>query len=272
MEITELNKRKIFKHSHELNVCTNNLSALALDIFYTIISQIKNEDTEFNLYKVKITDLEEALNTKEKEERPYQLNRKSLESACEILMNQKVRLTTEDKTEILQWFNRSVINIKDQTIELELSSHLKDHLLNLQKYVKGDLTSFLKLKSVYSKKIYTLACQFKSTGFLIKSVNDLNEILDTPDSLTNNYSDFKRRVLIQAQEDINDKTDLKISFSEIKTKKAVTEIKFLIKEKKTKETKIKEKNNVVDSKKQLIETIDKSEYDLLMSKLNELKK
>ena len=101
MEITELNKRKIFKHSHELNVCTNNLSALALDIFYTIISQIKNEDTEFNLYKVKITDLEEALNTKEKEERPYQLNRKSLESACEILMNQKVRLTTEDKTEII---------------------------------------------------------------------------------------------------------------------------------------------------------------------------
>lgn len=247
MEITELNKRKVFKHSHELNICTNNLSALALDIFYTIISQIKKEDKEFNSYKIKITDLEEALNTKDKEDRPYQLNRKSLESACEILMNQKVRLTTEEKTEIFQWFNRSIVNIKDQTVELELSPHLKDHLLNLQKYVKGDLTSFLKLKSVYSKKIYTLACQFKSTGFLIKSVDILNEILDTPESLSNNYSDFKRRVLIQAQEDINEKTDLKISFTEIKTKKAVTEIKFLIKEKKIKENYVEKSNNFVDS-------------------------
>ncbi|WP_326493425.1 replication initiation protein [Clostridium tagluense] len=44
------------------------------------------------------------------------------------------------------------------------------------------------------------------------------------------YNDFKRKVLLQAQKEINlDKTDISLDFKEIKTGRKVTSIKFYIK-------------------------------------------
>jgi plasmid replication initiation protein len=236
MNIEKLTDRKVFKHSHELNISTLNLTSIALDIFYIIIAQIKNEDTELNTYLIRISDLEDSMKC---DNDKYRLNRKLLIGACDLLMEKKVRFTTKDTVESFQWFNKSKIDFSNQTIELELSQYLKEHLINLKKYVKGDLTSFLKLKSTYSKRIYTLACQYKIMGSFELKVSFLNEMLDTPDSIVEKYSSLKQRVLEQSKKDINEFTDLNIDYSEIKTGRSVTSIKFKVTTKQKKESEVK---------------------------------
>lgn len=229
MELDKLNNRKIFKHSNELNVCTLNLSSLAYDIFYIIIAQIKQEDTELNTHKIKISDLEkiikESLNNKS-----YRLDKQLLIGACDLLLEQKVKFVNKDSYDSFTWFNR--ISFNKNIITLELSPYLKQYLISVKsQYTMGDLNSFLRLKSVYSKRIYAMACQIKSMKNCSYSLDFLNKVLNTPISISNKYSSFKQRVLEQAKKDINMLTDLNIEYTEIKNGKAVESIKLTIEEK-----------------------------------------
>ena len=228
MLITELNSRKIFKHSHEINFARHSLSALSLDIFYTIISQIKNEDNELNEYVIDIKDLEKKMKSEDYSKRLYRGN---LSKAADELMSQKVKIMSGDNYIQFHWFDKAVVNEKEHFIHLRLNQDLKEHLLNLEKYVKGDLKSFLSLKSKYSKRIYTIACQYLKMKKVTLNLSELQDILELSDSIKSKYSNFKDRVLKQAIKEINESSDINISYKEIKTGRAVTKIEFIVSKK-----------------------------------------
>jgi len=224
MLATELNNRNIFKHSHSINFSKHTLSSLSLDIFYTIISQIKNEDKSLNEYVISIKDLEKRIKGEHYEKR---FNRKNLTKAADELMSQKIKIMNNTEEIQFHWFDKAIVNKEEHFIYLKMNEDLKEHLLNLEKYVKGDLRSFLSLRSKYSKRIYTIACQYLKMKKVTIKLSDLHDSLELKETFINKYSNFKTRVLEQAKKDINELTDIEMSYKEIKTGRSITEIEFL---------------------------------------------
>jgi len=225
--IRELNERNIFKHSHDFNLSIHSLSTLALDLFYTIICQIKNEDQCFNQFIISISDLEKRMHGSNSD---YRINRESLKKAIKDLMNESIEFNTGNDCGAYQWFNSFFVSSEQGYIHFEINDQFKEHLLQLDKYVKGNLVSFLNLKSVYSKRIYLIMCQYASMGHTTVLLEDLNTRLQTPDSLKT-YSNFKARVLETAKKEINEFTELNIEYKAIKIGRSVNDIKFSIKRK-----------------------------------------
>ncbi len=228
--IYKLNERKIFKHSHEINLAIYDLNAIALDIFYILISQIKNEDIELNQYVVSITDLERVMLQSGNKSR---INRDSLRLAVLDLMDKKIEVNMGKIELYAQWFENIIINREEGYIVAKVSDTLKEHLLDLDKYVKGDLISFLRLKSRYSKILYVLFCKDLNMKTNTYTLSDLFDILNVPESLKKVYSNFKNRALESSIKEINEKTNLNVNFEQIKFGRSVEAIRFDLKEKKS---------------------------------------
>ena len=62
--ITKLSNRVNIKLSRALNFASYKMSELSLDIFYAFISELKYEDSELKLFKIRIVDLEEKIGRK----------------------------------------------------------------------------------------------------------------------------------------------------------------------------------------------------------------
>lgn len=229
--IYKLNDRKVFKHSHVLTFAINNLNTVASDIFYILISQIKNEDLIFNKYKISITELEKVMSNNGNKTR---INRQTLHEAAKALMNKQIEVFTDKEDLYAHWFETIIVNREKGFIEVKISDTLKDHLLKLEKYVKGDLHSFLKLRSSYSKVLYVMLCKDLNMKTNSYTLTELYEILGVSDSLKKIYSNFKNRALQTSIDEINEKTDLTVNYEQIKMGRTIDSIKFNIKKKRVK--------------------------------------
>ena len=76
------------------------------------------------------------------------------------------------------------IGIND-TLTISLSNGIIPHLFNLkQDFTSYNLSSFLVLRTTYSKRLYTLFSQYKDIGSVIKTKEEIQYLLGV------NYSDF----------------------------------------------------------------------------------
>src|SRR5699024_1737519 len=76
------------------------------------------------------------------------------------------------------------------------------------------IQEIMKCSSVYGQRFYELLYRFRDTGWWSVSVDKLREILKLEDKYQN-FSDFRRRVLKQAQRDLVG-TNLSFTWEEIK--------------------------------------------------------
>ena len=83
----------------------------------------------------------------------------------------------------------------ERIIELELSRVMEDYLFDLKdNFTTYQLRIALELKSKYSKRIYQLLCQFRSTGYYTTTIDKLRDKFELQDKYEG-YSMFKRKVL-----------------------------------------------------------------------------
>jgi plasmid replication initiation protein len=84
------------------------------------------------------------------------------------------------------------------------------------------------LRSFASIRLYELTNQFRASGVRQISLDELREFLATKDAHPR-FADFKRKVIDKAVAEINDKTDMDLSWQPVKKGRAVAGIKFFIK-------------------------------------------
>jgi plasmid replication initiation protein len=97
-----------------------------------------------------------------------------------------------------------------------------------QKFVIYNLKEIANFGSLYTTRLYELIQEFKDTGYIIKSIEQLRELFAVGNTLSL-YSNFKAKTFQHAINEINDQTDYNISFTEIKTGRKVTSIEFSFK-------------------------------------------
>ena len=95
------------------------------------------------------------------------------------------------------------------------------------------LSQTAQLKSVYSSRLYELLIQWKSTGKTpIINLEDFRAQLGIEENQYKLMSDFKKRVLDLAINDINEKTDIKVTYQQHKKGRSISGFSFNFKQKK----------------------------------------
>ncbi len=239
-----ISKRNVVKQSYELNNARYSLSAVETDLIMKMISEIKNEDKDFKTYLFKISEIEERIGKK--------INRTSLKTMAQEL--RKKNLTIDKGKEgflVTGWVSSFEYHAERGEIELCFDPKLKPYLLELQgRFVKADIRHIFQLSSEYAKRIYTIFKQWEKIGTYTVKVEEWQKILEVPKTQLM-YGEFKRKVLETAKEQINAKTDLEVSYTEIKTGRKITGIEWTIKKK------VGQQLTIMDVSKDVIETGEK---------------
>ena len=211
------------------NTLTNaryEYTELQLDLLFFLLSKLR-KDQKTAVYELSIKDLS-ALTGKEYH---YGYLRKATEG-----MGSRV-FEVETDTQFSQlWMFQRVNYLKGQgTIEIKLTEDIIPYLFDLKdNFTSYELASALRLTSKYAKRIYQLCSQWKDKGETKKyDIEDFKKMLGLLDEKGNDkaarISDLKTKVLDIAVKQINEHTELHISYKLEKKGKAFKSIVFTVK-------------------------------------------
>ena len=125
---------------------------------------------------------------------------------------------------------------KKGRIKIKFTDDIMPYLSQMnQRFVLYNVKEISNFRSLYTTRLYELIQEFKDTGYMVKSVEQLRNIFGVGSKLKT-YKDFKTRTFDHACKEINDNYKINLSYEEIKEGRKVVAIKF--KFKKTKILKI----------------------------------
>ena len=217
-----------------------DLSLEEQKIILTLASMVQPDDEDFKPYKFRIADFMELLGIEDKSKYTQ------IPKVTKELMKKVFEIQEGDTLIQTAWLSGAMYKKGSGTVELTFSSYLKPYMLKLNTmFTQYKLANILSMKSKYSPRIYEiLKChEFKKQGYIEIEVDDLRKLLKT-ENMYSQYQDFKRKVIMQAQKELNLMSDISFNFEEIKTGRKVTSLKFYI------------KTNITASKERLSTTLD----------------
>lgn len=190
-------------------------------LLYAYISKLSEDHTEFPELELSVKEFSEMLEV--------DLNYKAVRERCRALLKRTVEIETKDEWIGFQWFSLCRYKKKEGRLRLKIHDELKPYLLRLKREFTRLITrQVMQFRSVYSIRIYMLCKQYQSIGKRLITVEELRKKLGIEPGEYKKYNDFKKRVLLQAQKEINALSDIEIEFEEIKQARKVVEILFLI--------------------------------------------
>lgn len=116
----------------------------------------------------------------------------------------------------------------------------------VQMFTQYALSQIANLNSIYSVRLYELLKQWTTAKTARFEINTFREQLGIGINEYKAMSDFKRRVLDVAVKEINEKTDIKVSYDQQKKGRTITSFKFKILAN-TNHTGVKDKENTSNS-------------------------
>jgi plasmid replication initiation protein len=201
------------------------LTASEQKIIFTLISMVEKDDEDFKRYFLNIRELSALLDTgshsKYGEVKEIAVN----------LMKEVFAIHDVDKKEeiYVAWFASVNYMYGKGLVEFLFSPYLKPLMLRLKEnFTQFKLSEVMQLRSMYSIRLYELLKQYEPAGKRVIYIDDLRELISIPQGGYPLYADFKRRVLLQAEKEINQKTDITFTFKEIKESRRVIAIEFKI--------------------------------------------
>ena len=191
-------------------------------ILLDMISKIQKDDDDFCVYRFDTKYLAELTGIK----------LDGLYSELKLITKRMLKKTLEiqEPEGLLQvnWLTSAKYNDKKGYVELAFSVELRPYLLGLsQLYKSYKLKNVIHLNSFYSIRIYELLKQYESTKQKSRTfkIDDFRAILKIPAGYK--YSNIKS-LIIKAQEELAEKTDILFTFTEKKRKQRVDSITFYI--------------------------------------------
>jgi len=119
------------------------------------------------------------------------------------------------------------VTYKNGNIEIVFSESIMPYLAQVkEKFVLYNLKEITNFGSLYTTRLYELIQEFKTTGYIMRSIEQLRELFGVNDNKYRLYGHFKDKTFAHACNEINDQTDYNITFTEIKTGRKVTAIQF----------------------------------------------
>lgn len=194
---------ELIKHHTELNtIPLRKFTPIEMNLFFSIISRMRNKEDK--LVRFSFEQLKDLSAYK-----PTANNRfiDDLESTYDKLMDLRFGRRSADglERERFVMFNEFKINGKAEEPYAEIQIHEKaiPLLNNLDEWVRYSLNQFTELNSSYSKTMFRLLKQFRTTGFAYFSKEDFFELLDIPISYQKNLGEIDRTILKPIKQELS---------------------------------------------------------------------
>lgn len=207
------------------------LGTLEQKLLGALISEIQPIDEDFKEYELNIQEVGEfiGLNNNAVYER--------LSEASFSLLDKKLKFEEVDSRGRKTFIAVSLIaSAKHQegsgVLTITIAPDLKPYLLAIKgkdtPFTKYMIRNILKLNSSYSIRLYEILKQWEKVRVKKFEVEDLKEMLGANADSYNLFSEFERRVLKPAKDEVNKHTDIFIIYRKIKTGRRISYIEFEI--------------------------------------------
>ena len=224
-----MNKDYIVTKSNTLVTANYDLSLQEQKLILTLASMVQPNDEEFKEYEFKIKEFMELLGVDTKTEYT------EIPKITKELMKKVFEIREGQDIVQLSWLSSARYKTGNGVVVLKFDSSLKPYMLQLKElYTSYKLENILSLRSKYSLRLFEVlkSNQFKKVW--IVELDELKKILGVTEKSYSVYQNIKNRIVIQAQKELKEKTDIEFDFEEIKTGRKVTSLKFYIHSNKTK--------------------------------------
>lgn len=225
---------KTYKNKKLNNANFGNFTHNDYQVFLHLVSKIGGVD-EFGKYlQPEQLKREHLLTAKEFSEvfnTDIHNTYKLLNKACRKLMKTDLTLPRNESSELWQInvCSMAKYNKKEGYITIEFTDRIMPYLSQVkEKFVLYNLKDIANFGSLYTTRLYELIQEFKDTGFIIKSIEQLREIFAVGNNFKR-YNDFKRRTFDHACQEINDNYKMNLGYEEIKEGRKVIAVKFVFK-------------------------------------------
>ena len=219
-----MDKNYLVTKANTLITANYDLSLQEQKLILTLASMVQPTDEEFKEYEFKIKDFMELLGIE------TQTKYTEIPKITKELMK-KVFEIKEGKDIIqLSWLSSARYKTGEGLVILKFDSSLKPYMLQLKElYTSYKLENILSLKSKYSLRLFELLKSNEYKKIWNIELEELKKLLGATEKSYSVYQNVKNRIIIKAQKELREKTDICFDFEEIKTGRKVTSIKFFIK-------------------------------------------
>ena len=207
MELFDINKEDKLIYQH--NTITSgryDYSACMLDILFMILAGLENNKREYN---ISAKDIETITGRS--------WNYQQLRTSTEMIGSRVFEIETDDRYRQI-WLFSSVeymkgsgaFKVKINEDALPFFFELKNNFTSMQ------LKSVLNCSSKYAKRLYALACQWRSVGQKRFEISELKKMLGlihkNGEEQFTEITAFKNKVLEIAKKQINENTDIQFDY------------------------------------------------------------
>ena len=217
----------IVKKSNTLIYASYDLSLQEQKIVLSIASTVSPDDDDFKEYEFKIKDFNELLENKNKN------SYAELKQSTKNLIRKPFEIKEEGKTIQLNWFSSITYKDGEGLIIFKFDSALKPYMLHLKElFTSYKLGNVLSLKSKYSIRLYEIMKSYEFRNEWVIDLEEFKELVGASEKSYSVYQNVKNKIIIQAQKELAEKTDLQFDFEEIKKGRKVGTLKFKIRKNK----------------------------------------
>lgn len=237
---------KLIRKSNNLVEAKYKFDIWETRVFTKMLSMIRPDDADFKEYRIYLSEIIHEYDLKTNKDAYEWLKhgaRKLTKKTIKL-----IRSTEEGLTEFYAPIAVGVENPLDPSagegdmayIDISFHPKIRPELLALQsQFTIYDVRNVLKLPSTYSIRIYELLKQYERIGSRKFTLSALKEIIGAKEEFEVGkkiimkdhyplYGNFRQRVLLKAQKDLERFTDISFTFEPIKRGRKVHEIKFFI--------------------------------------------
>ena len=160
-----------------------------------------------------------------------------LKSGADGLIGKSFRYYENNKLSKSNWVDTVAYVENGGFIEIKFTSKVVAFISELERrFTSYEISQVANLKNRYSIRLYESLIQYRSTGKLNISLNDLRLRLGLLENEYYQMSMFKKRVLDLAVSQINEHTDISVKYEQQKQGRTITGFNFSFKQKASKAT------------------------------------
>lgn len=212
------------KYQNKLNLVNlKQFNSKEMDLFFALCARMKNK----GLGKICFT-FDELKDLSDYRFTGSQRFVKDLDN----LYSKMLQLTYREELDELGSFSRFVlfngftVDVTNKIVEVSVNPKLEGLLNNLTtEFTRFELSAFTSIRSTYSKTLFRLLMQYRSSGYLVIGIEDFRERLDIPES----YQMFNidQRILKPALKELSAYfNDLKVAKIKAKKGNKIAKLEF----------------------------------------------
>ncbi len=213
MEIVEAREYKVVKGNEIIQRARYNLTLSELKVFSFIISKVKPKDKAFREYEFSLAEYLQVIGSVSDSGGNYEVAKNALKK----LRDKSFYLTQEDGSEVtIGWLYKVEFNRSNGKVKVTLDHDMQKYICGLfENFTQYELICTLPMQSAYSIRVYEL---LKSYAFTKRHMFDLDELRRMLGcEHYSRFPDFRRKVLEVVTKEINQYTDLQVSWEPVRS-------------------------------------------------------